>query len=105
MAKVTLEGKTKLPSKITDVLNDMGGVLQQVVKASKSSDALSIAAKNFALQDAAVENSEANLRRMGSVVGRLNNQMDSIHTSIEVISEIQDRMQILEKTHYWSKVQ
>lgn len=36
MAKVTLEGKTKLPPKVIDVINDLGGVLQQVVKGSKS---------------------------------------------------------------------
>uniref|UniRef100_A0A914UXB0 BLOC-1-related complex subunit 7 n=1 Tax=Plectus sambesii TaxID=2011161 RepID=A0A914UXB0_9BILA len=78
MSKISLEGKTRLPGKIQDSIQDAAVVCSQIVKGSKSSEVLGTAIKNFTLQDGAIENSGSNVRRLSVLISHMKIQIESI---------------------------
>uniref|UniRef100_A0A915IQ19 BLOC-1-related complex subunit 7 n=1 Tax=Romanomermis culicivorax TaxID=13658 RepID=A0A915IQ19_ROMCU len=116
--------KNKLPQKIQDSITDCATIFNQVIKGSKCAENVMTTVKNFALQEAAMENSDngcigpenigsgrvrqcseslENLKRMASLVTHLKAQADDAQVSVQLMSETQDRMALLEKTKYLSR--
>lgn len=99
---VSLEGKTKLPVKIQETITDAGAVCRQMIKGSKANEQLTVVIRNFALQEAAVDNSESNLKRMAILTHQLKSQADNLQNSVELISEVQDQLLFLERKAFWA---
>lgn len=103
MSKVTLEGKNRLPAKIQETIIDLGVALSQVQASSGSTEALSILIKNYAALDPVIDNTAANLDKLEQIVGQLEAQSEAIEKSIEHISDIQDKMQVIERNGYYCR--
>lgn len=73
-----VESKERLCDRIQVNVNSVGSLARQVVKGSKSSETLMHTARNFALQEHALHNSEVNLCKMQSLVTNLQLQADAI---------------------------
>lgn len=91
-----VESKERLCDRIQVNVNSVGSLARQVVKGSKSSETLMHTARNFALQEHALHNSEVNLCKMQNLVTNLQLQADAIQKCaqhIEVVKEKLHRMQ------------
>jgi len=101
--KIPLEGRVRLPSKVTEVIQDAATVATQIVKSSRSTELLGTTIKNFVLQgDAAIDNCSSNIRRLSVLVSHLTVQADNVEKSVQVISDVQEQLQFIEKKKYWS---
>ncbi|XP_064465917.1 uncharacterized protein LOC135377440 [Ornithodoros turicata] len=91
-----VESKARLSERIQVNINSVGSLARQVVKGSKSNETLMHTARNFALQEHAIHNSETNLNKMQNLVTQLQRQADAIHKcaqQIEVVKEQLHKMQ------------
>uniref|UniRef100_T1JJ24 BLOC-1-related complex subunit 7 n=1 Tax=Strigamia maritima TaxID=126957 RepID=T1JJ24_STRMM len=73
-----VESKLRLAERIQFNVNSAGSVARQIIRGSKSNDVLMHTARNFALQEYALENSETNLKRMASLATHLHVQMEAL---------------------------
>uniref|UniRef100_A0A914BZI9 BLOC-1-related complex subunit 7 n=1 Tax=Acrobeloides nanus TaxID=290746 RepID=A0A914BZI9_9BILA len=103
MSKVVLEGKNRLPGKIQEAVLDLGVALAQVQTSSGSTETLSTLIKNYVALDPTIENTSANLGKLEQIVGQLETHSEAIEHSIEHISDIQDKMQAIERNNYYCK--
>lgn len=91
-----VESKERLCDRIQVNVTSVGSLARQIVKGSKSSETLMHTARNFALQEHALHNSEVNLCKMQNLVTTLQLQADAIQKcaqQIEVVKEQLHRMQ------------
>ncbi|GFR90406.1 BLOC-1-related complex subunit 7 [Elysia marginata] len=65
------ETKTRLNDKISSNVTDMGSLLRQAIRGSKSPDFLAQAAKNFASQESYIHNSHETMRKMDLIRSQL----------------------------------
>lgn len=86
------ESKARLSDRIQVNVNSTGSVAKQIVRGSKTNEILMHTARNFALQEYAVENSETNLKRMQLLTSHLNLQLDSIQKSVSQIEDIKEQL-------------
>lgn len=91
-----VESRERLCDRIQVNVNSVGSLARQIVKGSRSSETLLHTARNFALQEHAVHNSEINLSKMQILITNLQLQAEAIHKcaqQIEVIKEQLHQMQ------------
>ncbi|GFO06540.1 Bloc-1-related complex subunit 7 [Plakobranchus ocellatus] len=69
------ETKARLNDKITSNVNDVGSLLRQIIRGSKSPDFLAQAAKNFASQESYIHNSHETMRKMDLIRSQLEFQI------------------------------
>ncbi|XP_042901151.1 BLOC-1-related complex subunit 7 isoform X1 [Parasteatoda tepidariorum] len=86
------ESKARLSDRIQVNVNSTGSLAKQIVKGSKSNETLMHTARNFALQEYAVENSQTNLKRMQLLTSHLNLQLDSIQKSALLIEDVKEQL-------------
>jgi len=86
------ESKARLSDRIQVNVNSTGSLAKQIVRGSKTNETLMHTARNFALQEYAVENSETNLKRMQLLTNHLNLQLDSIQKSVNHIEDIKEQL-------------
>ncbi|XP_013382999.1 BLOC-1-related complex subunit 7-like [Lingula anatina] len=92
------ETKARLQEKITTTVCDAGSLARQVLKVSKSTEALTQAAKNFAFHEGAVENSYQTLQRMGLTTSHLQFQQEAIERRcVENLPEIMDQLKKIQR--------
>ncbi|XP_035228305.1 uncharacterized protein LOC118200440, partial [Stegodyphus dumicola] len=72
------ESKARLSDRIQVNVIGTGTLAKQIVRGSKSNETLMHTARNFALQEYALDNSETNLKRMQLLTNHLNLQLDNI---------------------------
>ncbi|KAG8185068.1 hypothetical protein JTE90_017082 [Oedothorax gibbosus] len=87
-----IESKARLSDRIQVNVNSTGSLAKQIVKSSKSNETLMHTARNFALQEYAVENSETNLKKMQLLTNNLNMQLDNIQKSALVIKDVKEQL-------------
>ncbi|BFY97999.1 hypothetical protein BsWGS_01039 [Bradybaena similaris] len=86
------ETKARLNEKITANVNDLGSLVRQFVRASKSNELLAQAAKNFASQEACIHNSHETMRKMDLIRSQLEFQQSAIARSLNSLDEVQDQI-------------
>ncbi|XP_077498484.1 BLOC-1 related complex subunit 7 isoform X2 [Amblyomma americanum] len=84
-----VESKERLCDRIQVNVNSVGSLARQIVKGSRTSETLMHTARNFALQEHALHNSDVNLCKMQILVTNL--QLHAQH--IEAVKEQLHRMQ------------
>lgn len=87
-----VESKARLSERIQVNVNTIGSLTKQIVKGSKSPETLMHTARNFALQEYAIENSEVNLRKMDLLVTHLHLQLDAIERSSHLVEDVRDQL-------------
>ncbi|KAK2143088.1 hypothetical protein LSH36_879g00081 [Paralvinella palmiformis] len=91
------ETKCRLSDKVTANMNDIASLCKQLIRGSRSSDLLEKAAKNFVYQEANMENSSTNIKKMGLLVSHLQFQAEAIERSVQKMDDIQDQLKTMEK--------
>ncbi|XP_054724643.1 BLOC-1-related complex subunit 7-like [Uloborus diversus] len=86
------ESKARLSDRIQVNVNSTGSLAKQIVRGSKSNEILMHTARNFALQEYAVDNSETNLKRMQLLTSHLNLLLDNIQKSVMHIQEVKEQL-------------
>ncbi|KAM3726713.1 BLOC-1-related complex subunit [Dirofilaria immitis] len=68
---IPLEGRTRLPGKIQDCIQDCGLIVSHIQTASRSNELLGMAVKNFASLDSTIEQSSKNLRKLDTLLNTM----------------------------------
>ncbi|KAK7089287.1 BLOC-1-related complex subunit 7-like [Littorina saxatilis] len=94
MASATWNQETKhrLNEKITSNVNDMGSLVRQITRGSKSTELLAQAAKNFASQEHHIQGSSEAVKKMDIVRSQLEFQEAAIERSLMHLDEVQDQL-------------
>ncbi|KAL3981618.1 hypothetical protein ACH3XW_43805 [Acanthocheilonema viteae] len=70
-SNIPLEGRTRLPGKIQDCIQDCGLIISHIQVASRSNELLGMASKNFASLDSIIEQSSKNLRKLDALLNTI----------------------------------
>ncbi|KAK0397231.1 hypothetical protein QR680_002040 [Steinernema hermaphroditum] len=76
--KIALEGRTRLPGRIQDVIVDCGNAVSQALNGSGSNSVLHATLKSFSNMDSVIDSSINNVNKLESLVQHMNNQMSSV---------------------------
>lgn len=80
--KVSLEGKSRLPAQVQDIILNMGSVIENIQSSSGSNETLITIIKNFAIMDPIMENSTQNLTKILKSLDKVAEQNSVIDRSI-----------------------
>lgn len=86
------ESKARLADRIQVNVNSAGSLARQIIRGSKSNETLMHTARNFALQEYAIDNSEMNLKRMQLLTNHLQLQLDNIQKSTLLIEHVKEQL-------------
>uniref|UniRef100_A0A1I7VI94 BLOC-1-related complex subunit 7 n=1 Tax=Loa loa TaxID=7209 RepID=A0A1I7VI94_LOALO len=70
-SNIPLEGRTRLPGKIQDCIQDCGLIVSHIRTASHSNELLGMAIKNFASLDSIIEQSSKNLWKLDALLSTI----------------------------------
>lgn len=91
------DSKMRLADRVQMNVNNITSLARQVVRGSKSSEILMHSARNFAMQEYAIENSDANLKKMQKLCQQLENQHDLIRRCSQHIEEVKEQVQAMQR--------
>ncbi|ELU17871.1 hypothetical protein CAPTEDRAFT_186337 [Capitella teleta] len=91
------ETKMRLSEKVASNMNDVASLSRQIIRNSRSNELLEKAAKNFAYQETAVDNSLTTLKRLGLLASHLQFQAEAIERNVVQIDDIQDQLKTLRR--------
>ncbi|XP_003745263.1 uncharacterized protein LOC100906805 [Galendromus occidentalis] len=93
-AKVLFEdSKSRLADKVQSNVNGLGSLARQILKGARTQQTLANAAKNFAAQDGAINNSEMNLSKMQTLVASMQLQTAALQRNVQMIPELKQQME------------
>lgn len=78
-------------------MNDVASLSRQIIRGSKSQELLEKAAKNFAYQENAIENSSTTLKRLGLLVSHLQFQAHAIERNVMIMEDIHDQLKTIQR--------
>lgn len=84
------EAKIRLAGKIQRNIEDTGVLAIQLLKGTKAAETLSLTTKNFVIQEHAIENSDASLKKMQLLSNHLHFQQEAMEKSAQRIKEVKD---------------
>lgn len=91
------ETKARLSDKVAINMNDVSSLSRQITRGSKAQELLEKAAKNFAYQESAIENSSTTLKRLGLLVSHLQFQAHAIERNVMLIDDVQDQLKTIQR--------
>ncbi|XP_064630972.1 BLOC-1-related complex subunit 7-like [Lineus longissimus] len=91
------ETKSRLSEKIYVNVNDIASLTRQLIRGSKSNELLAQAAKNFAFQETAINNSSETVKRMGLITSQLLFQAEAIERSMALMDDVQDQLKTIQR--------
>lgn len=91
------DSKIRLADRVKVNVNNITSLARQVVRGSKSGEILMHSARNFAKQEHAVENSEANLKKLQLLCVHLGYQHDSMLRSAQQIEEVKEQVRAMQR--------
>ncbi|KAJ8941725.1 hypothetical protein NQ318_023321 [Aromia moschata] len=86
------DSKMRLADRVQVNVNNVSSLARQITRGSKSSEILMHSARNFAVQEQAMENAENNLKKMQLIAVHLGYQHDSITKSAQQLEEIKEQV-------------
>ena len=79
-------------------MNNVGSVVRQIQRGSKSVEMLSQSSRNFAQTEPVTENTFANLQRMQVIAAQLSQQGEQIKTVLEKdVQQVDDQIQDMQR--------
>jgi uncharacterized protein YoxC len=91
------ESKSRLADRVQVNVNNIASVARQINRGSKSSETLMHSARNFALQEHAIENSEQNFKKMNIAVAHLGFQYDSVSKSCQLLEDVKEQVRAMQR--------
>ncbi|XP_074643290.1 BLOC-1-related complex subunit 7-like [Tubulanus polymorphus] len=91
------ETKSRLSEKIQQNVNDISSLTRQMIRGSKTNELLAQAAKNFAFQETAINNSHETIKRMALITTQLQFQAEAIERSMEMMDNVQDQLKTIQR--------
>lgn len=91
------DSKMRLADRVQVNVNNIASLARQIVRGSKSNEILMHSARNFAIQEHAIRESEANLKKLQSVCVHLGYQHDSILQSCQKIEEVKEQVRAMQR--------
>ncbi|KAF5298702.1 hypothetical protein FQA39_LY11712 [Lamprigera yunnana] len=91
------DSKMRLADRVQVNVNNVASLARHIIRGSKSSEIIMHSARNFALQEHAVENSENNLKKLQLLYIHLGYQHDSILRSAQQIEEVKEQVRAMQR--------
>ncbi|RZC42018.1 AMP-binding and/or SMC N domain containing protein [Asbolus verrucosus] len=86
------DSKMRLADRVQVNVNNISSLARQITRGSKSSEILMHSARNFAVQEHLMDNSESNLKKMQLLCVHLGYQHDSMLKSAQQIEEVKEQV-------------
>ncbi|KAB7498846.1 Ubiquitin-related modifier 1-like protein [Armadillidium nasatum] len=86
-----IDSKLRLAERVQVNINNIGSVCRQVLRGSRSADLLSHSARNLALQEHAIKNTEENLQRLNILATHLSYQCEAISKSANSLEDVKEQ--------------
>ncbi|XP_014681118.1 PREDICTED: uncharacterized protein LOC106821001 [Priapulus caudatus] len=94
-----LDAKIRLSAKIQRNIDDTALLGKQLFKGARATDILTHTARNFAIQEHAVDNSDVNLTKMHLLSAHLHCQLEAIEKSTYSLEGVRDHAKALSLMH------
>lgn len=91
------DSKNRLADRVQVNVNNIASLARQVVRGSKSSEILMHSARNFAMNEHAIENSESNLKKLQLFNIHIGNQLDSMLRSAQQMEEVKEQVRAMQR--------
>ncbi|KAK3928670.1 BLOC-1-related complex subunit 7 [Frankliniella fusca] len=96
-----VDSKLRLADRVQVNVNNIASVARQINRGSKSSEVksptLMHTAKNMALQEHAMENTEENLKKLQQSMAQLNQQFESIQRNAMLLDEVKEQVRAMQR--------
>ncbi|CAH1114545.1 unnamed protein product [Psylliodes chrysocephalus] len=86
------DSKMRLADRVQVNVNNVSSLARQITRGSKSTEILMHSARNFAVQEQAMENSENNLKKLQMICSHLGYQHDSLLKSAQQLEEVKEQV-------------
>ncbi|KAL3076599.1 hypothetical protein niasHS_011740 [Heterodera schachtii] len=98
--KVTLEGRTRLPQRVQELVIDIGNAMTSIQQTSGSTDLLITSIRNFTSVDGIMANSEQNLVKIQNQMDRIETQTKGAEQNLKNVSSVNNFFDALEQSAY-----
>lgn len=92
-----VDSKLRLADRVQVNVNNIASVARQIQRGARSNEVLMHAARNFALQEHAVENTESNLKKLQLISAHLGFQQDSLFKSAVLVEEVKEQVRAMQR--------
>ncbi|KAK7071292.1 hypothetical protein SK128_001186 [Halocaridina rubra] len=92
-----VDSKTRLAERVQMNVNNMGSICRQINRGSQSCDMLTHSARNMALQEHAIQNSEDNFRKLNALITHLGYQQESIQRSAHALENVKEQVRDMQR--------
>ena len=82
------DSKVRLAERVQSNITSIGSLARQIQRGSKSQEILQQTVKNLVSCEGAIENTDANLKRLQVTLAQLQSQQKSVETSCDKISQV-----------------
>ena len=97
---ITLEGKTRLPNRVQDIIIEMGTVIGNIQQTSGLSEVLQTSIRNFVAVDGIAQNSTQNLDKLSKQVELMETETFEIEQTLGAVGKLLKQAKSLEKSNY-----
>lgn len=91
------DSKMRLADRVQVNVNNIASLARQVVRGSKSSEILMHSARNFAMQEHGMDNTETNLKRIQAICNQMDHQYNYILRSTQQIEEVKEQVRSMQR--------
>ncbi|KAK7869369.1 hypothetical protein R5R35_000677 [Gryllus longicercus] len=92
-----VDSKLRLADRVQVNVNNIASVARQIQRGSKSNELLMHTARNFALQEHAIDNSESNLNKLKLISAHLGYQQESLMKSAVLVEEVKEQVRAMQR--------
>ncbi|XP_050498378.1 uncharacterized protein LOC126879415 [Diabrotica virgifera virgifera] len=86
------DSKMRLADRVQVNVNNISSLARQITRGSKSTEILMHSARNFAVQEQAMDNSENNLKKLQILCVHLDYQHDAMIKSAQQLEEVKEQV-------------
>lgn len=91
------DSKRRLSERVQVNINNLGSIVHQVQRGSKSTEMIQQSAKQFCQAESTMENSFNNLQKMQVLLAQMSHQQQTIKASIDNIDEVHEQIRAMQR--------
>ncbi|KAK3853198.1 hypothetical protein Pmani_012102 [Petrolisthes manimaculis] len=92
-----VDSKTRLAERVQVNVNNMASICRQVNRGSQSADMLTHSARNMALQEHAIKNSEDSLQKLNKLNTHLTYQYEAIQRHAMALENVKEQVRDMQR--------
>lgn len=92
-----VDSKLRLADRVQVNVNNIASVARQINRGSKCTETLFHTAKNMALQEHAIDNTEENLKKLQQLNAQLNQQLESIQRNVMLLEDVKEQVRAMQR--------